>query len=216
MTLIEIALAVAILAIMGTMTAGTIGRSFDAFEAVQAIDGKHHNVRVALNRMARDISLAFLTDQRAVDDEDKLWKTIFKGEPSGSIHKLSFTSLAHEVLREDAKESDQCEIGYFGESDPDDRGQQNIMRRDDPRLDSEPEEGGRAHILAEDVKSLEFRYWDSKQDDWTDEWDTEDTEFVGRLPRFVEIKIVIEDTDGKDATFTTKTRIYNTRVLSIK
>jgi len=217
MTLIEIALAVAIVAMMGTITAGTIGTSFDAYEAVQEIDSKHHNVRVALNRMARDISLAFLTNRpRLVADEDKLYKTIFKGEPNGSVHTLNFTSLSHEILREDAKESDQCEIGYFGDSDPDNRDQENVMRREDPRLDGEPEEGGRAHILAEDIKELKFRYWDTKQDDWTDEWDTEDPEFVGRLPRFVEITLVIEDTDGTDATFVTKTRIYNTKVLNIR
>ena len=82
------------------------------------------------------------------------------------------------------------------------------MRREDNRLDSEPEEGGPSFILAEDIKSLKLRFWDAKDDDWTDEWDTEDKEFAGRLPTIVEIKMTFEDDNGEEITLVTKTRIF--------
>ena len=208
MTLIEVALAVAILAIMTSLTWGTIARSFDAYEAVTAIDARYHNVRAAMDRMVRDISMAFLaTPNQGVTDEDDQWKTIFKGKDGSPFYKLDFTSFSHQILRQDAKESDQCEIGYFGENDPDEPNKMNLMRREDPRLDGEPEEGGRAYILAEDVKELKFRFFDHQDDDWTDEWDTEDKEFAGRLPSIVEITMVIADEGHEDLTFMTKTRI---------
>lgn len=206
MTLIEIALATAIVAIMGTLTWGSISRSFDAYESVSSIDARFHNVRVAMNRMAREISMAFLTHPTRDLGKERMWKTIFKTEGS-SPTKLHFTSFAHQRLRENAKECDQSEISYFVDRDPDDRDVQNLMRREDVRIDSEPEEGGRAYVLAEDVKDFKLRFFDPKDDDWTDEWDTDDPEFENRLPTIVEITLIIEDENRKEMKFVTKTRI---------
>ena len=213
MTLIEIALAVAILAMMATLTWSSIANSHDAYESVKEIDDKYHNVRVALNRMAKEISMAYLSDPTRNLGKEQMWVTHFKGEPS-SPAKLDFNSFAHQILRRDAKESDQCEIGYYAEGDPEIRGQTNLMRREDPRPDAEWDKGGRAYILAEDIKEFRIRYFDAKDDDWTDEWDTEDPEFAGRLPTIVELTLVVEGVDGKDMKFSTKTRINLTRALS--
>jgi general secretion pathway protein J len=212
-TLMEVALAVAILGVMATLTWGSIARTFDAYETVTGIDGRYHNVRVAMNRMSRELSMAFLTSVRRSKGKELMWETIFKAEPSSSFAKINFTAFGHQIMRADAKESDQSEIGYFGESDPDNRGQMNLMRREDPRIDREPEEGGRTYVLAEDIKEFKLRFFDSKDDDWTDTWDTEDSEFQGRLPTLVEITMVIEDENGKELKFVTKTRINLTKEL---
>jgi general secretion pathway protein J len=214
LTLIEIALAVSILAIMGVMTAGTIGRSFDAYEAVNGVDGKYHNVRMALNRMARDISMAFIAPPQKVRDEDRQWKTIFKGGDDSPFDELHFTSFSHRILLQNAKESDQCEISYFGAPDEDDSSKLNLMRREDWRLDDEPEKGGRVYVLAEEIKDFKLRYFDVKDDDWTDEWDTEKSEFKDRLPSIVELTLVIEDEGGEEIKFVTKTRIFMPYLLS--
>src|SRR5262245_29180056 len=126
-TLMEVALAVAILGVMATLTWGSIARTFDAYETVTGIDARYHNVRVAMNRMARELSMAFLTSKLRTKSDEVMWETIFKAEPSSPIAKLNFTAFGHQIMRADAKESDQAEIGYFGESDPDNRGQMNLM-----------------------------------------------------------------------------------------
>lgn len=212
-TLMEIALAVSILAVMATLTWGSIARTFDAYETVTGIDARYHNVRVAMNRMAKELSMAFLTSPRRDKGKERMWKTIFKAEPSTPIAKLSFSSFSHQILRADAKECDQNEIGYFGAPDDDNPRQMNLMRREDPRLDREPEEGGRSYVLAEDIKELKLRFFDPKDDDWTDSWDTEKSEQAGRLPTLVEITMVINDENGKELKFVTKTRINLVREL---
>ncbi|MBI2378600.1 MAG: hypothetical protein HYV07_31665 [Deltaproteobacteria bacterium] len=205
--MIEIVLAVSILAIMGTITYGSIARGFDAYETVTAIDARYHNVRVAMERMSREISMAFLTAPGRNAGREEMWKSLFRAERGTPFPKLDFTSLAHDVLYADAKESDQCEIGYFGAPDPDDAKKLNLMRREDPRIDREPEEGGRAYVLAENVKDVKLRFYDPKSQEWTDEWDTDDADYSGRLPTIVEIKIEVEDEDGQSIPFVTKTRI---------
>jgi len=206
-TLIEIALAVAVVATMGVLTWGAVASSFDAYETVKTIDQRYHNVRVSMNRMAREISMAFLTHPQRSGIPEPMWKTIFVGKSGSDFSELQFTSFAHEVLREDAKESDQCEIGYTVEHDKDDREKKNLVRRVDPRIDREPEKGGPIMVLAEDIKKFKLRYFDAKDDDWTDEWNTDRPEFDGRLPSMVEITMVVEDENGKDISFVTKTRI---------
>lgn len=213
-TLIEVALAIGILAIMSTLTWGSIARSFDAYETVKEIDQRYHGVRVAMNRMARELSMAFLTSTLRDTGKEHLWETVFKTDSGSPFPRLYFTSFAHQILRADAKESDQCEIEYFGEPDPDNRGKINLMRREDPRLDTDPDKGGRSDVLAENVKDFKLRFFDTKADDWTDEWDTEDSEFTGRLPSLVEITLVIEDERREPIKFVTKTRINLINALS--
>jgi general secretion pathway protein J len=213
-TLMEVALAVAILSVMAALTWGSIARTFDAYETVTGIDARYHNVRVAMNRMSRELSMAFLTSARRDKGKERMWETIFKAEPASPIAKISFTAFAHQIMRADAKESDQAEIGYFGAPDDDNPRITNLMRREDPRIDRDPDEGGRSYVLAEDIKEFKLRFFDPKDDDWTDTWDTEDSEFAGRLPTIVEITMVIEDENQKELTFVTKTRINLTKELT--
>ena len=215
MTLIEIALAMAILVMIGSLTYGSIGRSFEAYETVKEIDSRYHNIRVAMNRMAREFSSAFLSARTNHKGLEQRWETIFKSTSSASFDEVHFTSFAHQILRANAKESDQCEISYFGKSDPDNPKQMNLMRREDPRLDSDPDKGGRSYVLAENIKKFKLRFFNPQNDDWTDEWDTEDAEFQGRLPTLVEIKMIIESEDGDDLTFVTKTRVNLPRELRL-
>jgi general secretion pathway protein J len=212
-TLVEVALAVAILAILATLTYGSIARTFDAYETVTKIDERYHVARLAMNRMSKELSMAFLTSIRRDHGKEQMMKTIFKGEPASPFAKLNFTSLSHQILVADSKEADQCEIGYFGAPDPDNPRKMNLMRREDPRLDRDPEVGGRIYVLAEDIKELKLRYFDPRDDDWKDTWNTLDAEFAGRLPTIVEITMVIQDERGKDVKFVTKTRINLVREL---
>ncbi len=206
-SLMEFMLAVAILAMMGGITWGAIARFFDGYETVTRVDARYHNIRVAMNRMATEISMAFITSNRRHKGRERIWQTVFKKEDESPFPVLHFTAFAHQKLRANAKESDQAEISYFGARDPDESDQLNLMRRVDPIMDQEPDKGGRAQILAEDIKDFEIKFYDPKDDDWGDEWDTEKIEFAGRLPPMVEILLTIEGEDGKDITFTTKTRI---------
>lgn len=213
MTLIEVSLAVAILAMIGAVTWGSIARSFDAYETVKDIDGRYHNVRVAMNRMARELSMAYLTARRRHRGRERIVEQVFKYEDSSPLPVLHFSAFAHQVFLKDAKESDQAEISYFGENDPDDSQVLNLMRREAPRIDADWDEGGRAYVLAEDVKEFSLRFFDPRKDDWTDEWDTENSEFRGRLPTLVEISLTVLDEDGKDLKFVTKTRVNLTQEL---
>ena len=213
MSLIEASLAIGMLALIGTLTWGSIARSFDAYETVKDIDGRYHNVRVAMNRIAKELSMAYLTAQIRHSGRERVVEQVFVYENGSPFNVLHFSSFSHQVWLKDAKESDQAELTYFGARDPDNKDIINLMRREAPRIDNDHERGGRSYIIAEDIKDFGLRFYDERKDKWTDEWSTEKAENKGRLPNIVEIRLTVLGGDGKPIDFITKTRINLTTEL---
>ena len=82
------------------------------------------------------------------------------------------------------------------------------MRREKHRIDDEPEQGGKTQVLIPNVKELKFEFYNEKQDDWVDDWDTEHSDNRQQLPLFVKITVEVEDAAHNKETFTTKTQVY--------
>ncbi len=111
-------------------------------------------------------------------------------------------------MRQDANESDQNILSYYIDVDPKNRDQHSLLRREKNRIDDEPEEGGRVQVLISNVKSLKFEFYDEKEDDWVDDWDTEHSDNRYKLPLFVKITIEVENPSKVKETFTTKTQVF--------
>jgi len=95
------------------------------------------------------------------------------------------------------------------------KGQQDLMRRENANLYGEDkmDRGGVEDVLLEDVKRLEFSYWDSDKKDWVNEWDTRKLDRKSILPTRVRITLVRTDENGREQRYTTETRIMlNTEI----
>jgi general secretion pathway protein J len=205
-TLIEALIAVTILWFIGALSYGTFARAVDARERAEAITTRYHQIRQGMQRMATEIAMAFISAHK--DCQDPRSVTIFLGKRSGSGSRLDFTSFSHTKLRADANESDQNELSYFLDKDPDDNQKNAVMRREQAPIDDEPTEGGTEQVLIEDVKQLSFEFYDPKEDRWEEEWDADGMDQKNRLPMFVSIKIIAPGPSGKEETFVTKTRVF--------
>jgi general secretion pathway protein J len=215
-TLAEILIAVAILAIVSTLIYGSFARTFETREFVGRIQERYHSVRTALDRMAREISMAFIYDCRELDTptgERRMW-TIFKVERTGKIDRLVFSSFSHMRLVRDVNQSDQNVLAYYGEEDSDEPGVTNLMRREKLRVDGEPERGGEALEMCHDVSSLHFELWDEVKKEWVEEWDCSQIERQNQLPNLVRITLTVVNEFGEEMPFTTVTRIFTNKPLS--
>lgn len=212
-SLMEVLIAGALLATMGAMVFGSFKRAYDQKEQVEAADDRYQQARQAMDRMAREISLAFLSEHY---DRKRFRErpTIFKGTDRGRQDELLFTSLAHMRMETDAKESDQAVFKYFIDRDPENNRTESLFRRVNPIIDEEADRRGRRLVLAENVKALEFEYWDAAKNEWVEEWDTSRPERNGVLPERVRIALTIVDETGKDRKFTTQTQILMQRSLN--
>lgn len=206
-TLMEVMVAVAITALMGTLVTMAFQTGFRAKEEVEGEAEHYRMVRVALNRMAREIGSAYVSDRydpkRYRDANDR--PTNFIGERD----RLLFTTFAHQRLYTDSKESDQAVVEYFVESSTEKgaRGRQELKRRVNPNIGERMDRGGTTDVLFEGVKKLELEYWDSERKEWDDEWDTRRNEQKSFLPTRVRITLVALDENGKEARYTTQARI---------
>ena len=211
-TLIEVMIAVSISAIIGVLVAGSFQRTIYAKDLIESQDERYSAVRLAMTRMSREISMAFLSE-RYDHKRFRERPTIFKGNDSGDRDSLIFTAFAHERLFRDAKESDQSLLEYKLDTDPDHQGLYALFRREKVHLDTDPERGGTLAMLCDNVTSLDFAYWDWKKKDWTNEWSTASAERASQLPLRVRIRLEVKMPDGKNKKFETQTRIAMIRPL---
>jgi general secretion pathway protein J len=206
-TLMEVMVAVSIVALMGTMVAMAFQTGINAKEVVEAEADHYRMLRVAMTRMSREVGSAFVSDRydgrRYRDQNDR--PTNFVGERD----RLLFTTFAHQRMYTDAKESDQAVVEYFVEtsSERGAKSRQDLKRRVNPNVEGRMDRGGATDVLFEGVKTVEFAYWDSERKEWEDEWDTRRNDQKSKLPTRVRITLVAVDETGKEARYTTQTRL---------
>ena len=121
-------------------------------------------------------------------------RTIFVGTDRGERDRIDFTSFSHTRLQRDAKESDQNELSYFVARHPDDSRRMVLARREQARIDEDPEEGGRVQILLEDIRAFQLEYLDPQDWEWDRTWDTSQVSAQpNRLPAQVRISITVPE-----------------------
>lgn len=207
-TLVEVMIAIAITALIGAMTVGSFRQVDRASELVRAQGDRYAAARVALTRLSRELTMAFLSDHydRA---EHRERPTLFRGREDGVL----FATMAHERLYLDAKESDQAVVEYVLDSDPDHAGEEALFRRAKPRIDADPERGGRRDLVADRITAFRLQYWDPKRKEWVREWSTRSTEHEAELPERVRIELETKLPDGRTERLSTEARIAITRPL---
>jgi general secretion pathway protein J len=209
-TLIEVVVAITITAFIGMVIASTFSTTIASKEVMEQQSEKYRMVRVAMARMAREIGAAYISDRY----DPKRYRDAFD-RPSnfiGNRDKLIFTSLAHQRLYADAKESDQMVVQYSVKRSPDKKAKSrdDLIRQEktliEERIDRFPTEDT-SNILFEGIKKLEFKYWNSERQQWEDEWDTRRSERKSVLPTRVMVTIITVDDAGKEVKYSTQTRI---------
>lgn len=212
--LIEVVVSMAILSMMVLSVWSGFQGTIQASELADRVQDRYRGVRIALNRMASEIPLAYLSYNRP-PDEDRHF-TLFEGQKSTGSSILTFSSFAHKRMRKDSNESDQSVIQYFVADDPEDSSKKNLYRRETRRLTGDlPEELERfapAYILCENVKSLDLYFWDVAEEEWREDWSTvRSDEQADRLPTRVKIVLTVPSEDeevSEPLIFTTQTKLF--------
>lgn len=206
-TLIEVVTAVGITSFIGIIIGVTFSTTIANKDIVEGQAEKYRMLRAATSRMTREIGAAYISDRY----DPKRYRDAFDRPTNfvGTREKLMFTSLAHQRLYADAKESDQMVVEYSVKRSPEPkvRDRQDLIRREKVVLEERMERGGTEDILFEGIKKLEFQYWNSERKQWEDEWDTRRSERRTILPTRVKITIIAVDENGKDVKYVTQARV---------
>ncbi len=198
MTLIEVMVAVTILAVIATVVFSGFSQTMRNRRYIEDQTDRAHVIRVALERMVAELSMAYVSIHVNPSPVLQTMNTCFIGGSQGRGDRLDFTSFSHRRLYRDAHESDQNELSYFVTEHPDDHERLVLVRREQNRVDEDPQSGGVLQILVEDVLELELEYLDAATGEWTDTWDTRElTHQPNRLPVQVKIALTVVDENAE-------------------
>jgi len=207
-TLLEVILAVTVLALISTMIYG--GFSQTALNKARIEQDVDHSrvIHMALGRMTRELSMAFVSTHVNRSLDLRVSNTAFIGSDNGREDRIDFTSFSHRRLYRNARESDQNEISYFVTEHPDDPGMSVLARREQNRIDDDPRRGGKSQILVENVEEFSVDYYDPLLSEWVATWDTVNTlAQPNRLPTQVRIRLSVKDPRRPNKTQTFGTRV---------
>ena len=217
-TLLEVLIAIGILATLSVFTAQSISRSIRGKHNIQYNIDMASAFNSAMRIMERDIQMAFhfrdihhevsmklqaptsqnnkarpnLVQPPSGTSQNSLRKaqtTLFKGTED----KLDFVTLLQGRGYSKGLDGDQKEVGYYLENcrkftNPSETSNC-LWRRMASFVDDDIEEGGSGRVLLEDVKTLEFRFYDQKQKRWTNVWNSKEN---NSFPSAVEITLETE------------------------
>ena len=203
-TLIEVMVSLTILAFMMVIAWSTTYTASTVKQRTELIDERNHELRVGMNRIATDLSSAYLS---ANEEQNKVEpRTLFKGKAA----ELRFSSLGHTPMWANANESEQALIIYYIDSDRRNPSQNNLLRRENRRLSDEQweSERGEIDVLLRDVDSIEFEYYDQRDSEWKSRWDTTAADGEkGRLPTRVRYTVTVKTPGGGEREYVSQARI---------
>ena len=206
-TLIEIMLALALMAFLTSLLWGTIAQTAKVKKRIEQAQDRTHTVRLALMRMSREIEMAYVAFESTGTQERR---TMFSGISHTDFDELRFSWFGHMRMRADAAEGDTSLVSYFSQPDPEDSTQTNLMRRETRRLEAKDLRliPGETYLLCPAISRLKFAYYDYKQKDWREDWDTTTADGQTYLPTQVRISLTVFDERGRPITFTSIARLH--------
>jgi len=215
-TMIELMLAMAIFAFITTIMWGSFSQTASTKKTIQSEQDRAHTVRVALTRMARELEMAYLSDNENTAITNR--RTFFAASARADVDEVTFASFAHQRLRAGAAEGDSALISYYGAPDPDNRRVLNLMRRETRRLQAEDPSSllGEAYILCPDVARVKFAFYDHRKKEWQTDWSTLDASGTPYLPAHVRITLTVTDERGREVSYSTDARIQVTENVSYR
>lgn len=189
-TLLEIMVAVAILAMISVLSWQSLVQMMNSQAITEDRDEMLAGLRIVFDKMFTDTAQAFL-----VSADHEGIKQSSQPTFAGASDVLNFATLSGRRYFPGAPGSDQCEVGYYLESDDTDPGTYKMMRRESDWIDDKPDEGGKAYPIIESVKKLQFEYYDAFKKEWKAEWDSSKLSGHKKLPRAIRLTLVLDEKD---------------------
>ena len=215
MTLMEIMIAIAILVVMMTLTWKTIANTSESKRTFEKYEERNHELRMAMGRLVADLESSYVSHNEDTSQVNR--RTMFIAKTSFKFPNLRFSTLNHHPMWADANESEQTVISYITREDPEHAGVIDWVRREQRRESNEIPDGEPSDydILVHDITSAKLEYFNWKNSEWQDTWDTTTSDGQPFMePSRVRITIIVKGPDGKDMKLTTQARVWMQEALN--
>ena len=193
-TLIEVLLAMAILAVIMTVIYASFSTAGKNVERAEATRDETDLARTLIARLSNDIANAYVNPGMNFPTIFYGKKEEVEGEAGTGDQKIRHDSISLTTLtnwrKPDSKEMELWEVGYFFKENADGKGYA-LFRREKRELNSDVQalDEEVEYEITDRMESLQFTYSDDGSK-WTDNgWDSRS---LNRLPKAVEITISLD------------------------
>ncbi|MEO5667541.1 MAG: type II secretion system protein GspJ [Bdellovibrionota bacterium] len=148
-------------------------------------------------------------DSKAVPPPKPIPVTLFQA----TRNELLFSSRSHQRMSADSPEDDQHLVRYRVE-------QGKLIREESFRAiskdDITDEKQFRQTTLVDNLKSIDFTFWNARSQRWEDRWDTNSSENLDTLPEAVKVKVKYTPEALDESQDATKEVEYETAVRIVQ
>ncbi len=194
-TLLEVLLAVSILAIVATLLYASFHRSFETTERVAADAVPYDQARAVFEIVGRELSSAVWS----ASDARTAFSGTEKNDGSRRMDELSFTTDGHVRVVPGAAETARSRVSYFLDASAG-KGTYRLIHQEETNLLSRTRESVQALAMAEDVSSFGLDYYDGAT--WRRSWESAKDR---RIPAAVRVTVSFKAAEGmgEDRSFMT-------------
>ena len=199
-TLLEILIAVFILAIVLSTIFTSYTGTFRIIDETESQADTYGMARIALERMLEDLESIYFS-KTSKSEGATIQPTRFAGEDKEikekSADSLRFLSRAHVVFDEKDENFEVAEIIYYVKEN--ENGDSLVLYRSDTLEFEEPlTEENSGLVLCDGLSSINFAYYDMNGEVY-DSWDSTEGDFIDRLPAMVSIKLTFANRSNPEA-----------------
>jgi len=189
-TLVDFLVALAVLAVVMTAVYAVFAAQDRALRGASEAREVYTQGTLILDRLTRDLTGAWLPGQPRLGPG-----LVYRFQ--GTTDRLDFITTAS-LSQDQLSGPDLVEAGYRTAVKEGDRPNvYRLIRRQDDTPDDQPDEGGREIILTQDLIALELTYGDPTGQ-MSETWEASSS---SELPRSVQVKIVLADSEGREEIF---------------
>ena len=222
-SLIEIILALAILATIGLITINILAGQIATRQKISEINIDEHSIDAALNRITRDLQGAYISNQNyssALNLSNRQITPQFYYKEN----QLIFFTMSFQSYLNGSNQSNQAMIRYNLQTNNSDSTKKQLVRVVDTNFTEsiEKPDVGLTEILLDDVESLSFEFWNGNN--YQKEWTTQSNDTLNKLPKMVKVHLStysvekqpqlgnkISNENRKNYTLDTIVYLYNTQ-----
>jgi general secretion pathway protein J len=201
-TLIELLVALGIVAVLVTLLYETFNSVLRSTQQTDEESEMDQMARISMGIMVNELKSVYWHPAGSPSVESPF---VFIGQDdltgTGASDTLRFTALSHSRFQEGVTDPTVSILEYELVPVPETETAV-LMHTEETNLLSQSQDSLERYELAERVVGLNFRYFDGKE--WSDEWSAADHK---KLPKAVEIQLILKDYAGRERRFITQTDI---------
>lgn len=198
-TLLEIILALSILATIGIVTINILSGQIATRQKLSNLNTDEHSLDAALNRITKDLQGSYLPDQKNINSLNLSNRPIsprfyFKRD------NLVFFTMAYRSYLSGSNQSNQAFIRYTTTPNPNDSSKKQLIRVVDTDFvdNIEDNDVGLLQVLLEDIEGFSIKFWDGNQ--FRDDWDSQANDTQNKLPKLVKIHLSVYEINQQENT----------------